>query len=338
MGGIILDNTMFRVSSSPHIRSKESTQRIMLDVIIALMPALFASVYYFGIKVLLVIVTSIIFAVATEAAMQKVLKRPITINDLSAVVTGLLLAYNVPPTAPWWLVALGSIFAIAIVKHCFGGLGYNFMNPALAARAMLLASWPARMSSAAFVSPGVNAVSAATPLSLFKAGMGCGNRIVITSATLASSSSTLTSLWDMFIGKIGGSIGETSALALLIGGLYLIYRGVISFRIPVTYIGTVGVLSFILGGFHYYCFMFHMLAGGLFLGAIFMATDYSSSPMTAKGQCIMGVGAGILTVLIRFFGAYPEGVSYSILLMNVATPLIDRFTVPKKFGEVKKNA
>lgn len=338
MGGIILNNTMFRVSSSPHIRSKESTQRIMLDVIIALMPALFASVYFFGAKVLIIVLTSIVFAVATEVAMQKIMNRPVTINDLSAVVTGLLLAYNIPSTAPWWLVAIGSIFAIAIVKHCFGGLGYNFMNPALAARALLLASWPVRMSSAAFVSPGVNAVTTATPLALFRAGAACeGGLITITSASL-SSSTTLTSLWDLFLGNVGGALGETSALALLIGGIYLIYRGVISWRIPVTYIGTVGILSFVFGGFHYYCFMFHMLAGGLFLGAIFMATDYASSPMTAKGQLIMGVGAGVLTILIRFFGAYPEGVSYSILLMNVATPLIDRFTVPKKFGEVKKSA
>jgi len=337
MGGNILSSMIFRVSSSPHIRSNESTQRIMLDVIIALIPALLAAIYFFGVKVLTVVLISVVFAVATEYAMQKILNRPITINDLSAVVTGLLLAYNVPPTAPWWMVAIGSIFAIAIVKHCFGGLGHNFMNPALAARAVLLASWPVRMSSAAFVSPGVNAVTAATPLSLFKAGAGCGNRIVITSATVATSD-TLTSLWDLFIGNIGGCIGETSALALLIGGLYLIYRGVISYRIPLTYIGTVGILSYILGGFHVYCFTFHMLAGGLFLGAIFMATDYSSSPLTAKGQIIMGLGAGLLTVLIRFFGAYPEGVSYSILLMNVATPLIDRFTIPRKFGEVKKSA
>jgi heat-inducible transcriptional repressor len=178
MGGIILNNTMFRVSSSPHIRSKESTQRIMLDVIIALMPALFASVYFFGAKVLIIVLTSIVFAVATEVAMQKIMNRPVTINDLSAVVTGLLLAYNVPSTAPWWMVAIGSIFAIAIVKHCFGGLGYNFMNPALAARALLLASWPVRMSSAAFVSPGVNAVTAATPLALFRAGAACDGGLI----------------------------------------------------------------------------------------------------------------------------------------------------------------
>ena len=333
-----MDNFKFRVSSSPHIRSGESTQRIMKDVIIALMPALFAATYFFGLRVLFITGTSIIFAVITEAVMQKLLKRPLSINDLSAVVTGLLLAYNVPSTAPLWMVAIGSIFAIAIVKHCFGGLGHNFMNPALAARAVLLASWPVRMSSSAFLSPGVDAVATVTPLGLFKAGVGCGGEVaVVTSATLEVTE-TLTPIWNLFIGNVGGSLGETSALALLVGGLYLIYRGVISIRIPLTYIGTVGILSFILGGFHPYCFAFHIFSGGLFLGAIFMATDYASSPITPKGQIIMGIGAGILTTLIRFFGSYPEGVSYSILLMNVATPLIDRFTMPRKYGEVKKSA
>ncbi|MDD2482360.1 MAG: RnfABCDGE type electron transport complex subunit D [Lutispora sp.] len=319
----MLDSTMFRVTSSPHIRSGETTQRVMLDVIIALMPALFAGVFYFGMNVIMVTLVAIVSAVGAEIAMQKVMKRPVTINDLSAVVTGLLLAFNVPSTAPWWLVAIGSIFAIAIVKHCFGGLGHNFMNPALAARAMLLASWPVRMTSSAFLAPGVDAVSAATPLALLKEGVA---------------GQALPSIWNMFIGNIGGCIGETSALALLIGGLYLIYRGVISIRIPLVYIGTVGILAFIIGGFSPYYAVYHILAGGLFLGAFFMATDYASSPMTAKGQIAMGIGAGILTVLIRFFGAYPEGVSYSILLMNVATPLIDRYTMPKKFGEVKKSA
>lgn len=323
MGGIMLDSTMFRVTSSPHIRSGESTQRIMLDVVIALMPALFAGIYYFGMNVIMITLVAVVSAVATEMVMQKILKRPVTINDLSAVVTGLLLAFNVPSTAPWWMVVIGSIFAIAIVKHCFGGLGHNFMNPALAARAMLLASWPVRMTSSAFLAPGADAISTATPLALIKEGMV---------------GQALPSIWNLFIGNVGGCIGETSALALLIGGLYLLYRGVISIRIPAVYIGTVLILSFILGGFDPYYAIYHIFAGGLFLGAIFMATDYASSPMTAKGQIIMGIGAGILTTLIRFYGAYPEGVSYSILLMNVATPLIDRFTMPRKFGEVKKSA
>lgn len=337
MGGIVLDSLKLRVTSSPHIRSEESTQRIMLDVIIALMPALFAGTYFFGFRVFMVTAVSVFFAVITEVIMQKIMKRPVTINDLSAVVTGILLAYNVPPTAPWWLVAIGSVFAIAIVKHCFGGLGHNFMNPALAARAMLLASWPVRMSSSAFVVPGVDAVTSATPLALIKEGIELVDGVAVSAGT-ETLGQALPTIWNLFIGNIGGCIGETSALALLIGGLYLLYRGVISFRIPLVYIGTVGILSFIIGGFNSYYFVFHIFAGGLFLGAIFMATDYASSPMTAKGQIIMGLGAGVLTTLIRFYGSYPEGVSYSILLMNVATPLIDRFTMPKKFGEVKKSA
>lgn len=323
MGGIDLENTRFLVSSSPHIRSGETTQRIMLDVIIALMPALFAGVFYFGFKALSITVVAVVFAIVTEAVMQKLLGKPITINDLSAAVTGILLAFNVPATAPLWMVAIGSVFAIAIVKHCFGGIGNNFMNPALAARAMLLASWPVRMTT--WVAPGADAVSTATPLGILKNGVEATGQV-------------LPSIWDLFIGNIGGCIGETSALALLIGGIYLIYRGVISYRIPLTYIATVGVLAFLFGGFDPYIMIYNIFAGGLFLGAIFMATDYSTSPITAKGQVIMGIGAGILTSVIRFYGGYPEGVSYSILLMNIATPLIDRYTMPRKFGEVKKSA
>lgn len=318
-----MENTRFLVSSSPHIRSGETTQRIMLDVIIALMPALFAGVFYFGFKALSITVVAVVFAIVTEAVMQKLLGKPITINDLSAAVTGILLAFNVPATAPLWMVAIGSVFAIAIVKHCFGGIGNNFMNPALAARAMLLASWPVRMTT--WVAPGADAVSTATPLGILKNGVEATGQV-------------LPSIWDLFIGNIGGCIGETSALALLIGGIYLIYRGVISYRIPLTYIATVGVLAFLFGGFDPYIMIYNIFAGGLFLGAIFMATDYSTSPITAKGQVIMGIGAGILTSVIRFYGGYPEGVSYSILLMNIATPLIDRYTMPRKFGEVKKSA
>lgn len=318
-----MENTSFLVSSSPHIRSGETTQRIMLDVILALMPALVAGIFYFGFRALTVTIVAVVFAVATEAVMQKILGKSITVNDLSAAVTGVLLAFNVPVSAPLWMVAIGSVFAIAIVKHCFGGLGHNFMNPALAARALLLASWPVRMTS--WVAPGADAVSTATPLAIAKNGAEAAGQ-------------ALPSLWNLFVGNVGGCIGETSALALLIGGIYLIYRGVISYRIPATYIATVAVLSFLFGGFDPYMMVYHVLAGGLFLGAIYMATDYSTSPMTAKGQIIMGIGAGILTAVIRFFGGYPEGVSYSILLMNIATPLIDRYTMPRKFGEVKKSA
>ena len=302
--------------------SGETTQRIMLDVIIALMPALFAGAFYFGFRALTLTATAVVFAVVTEVVMQKILKKPVTVSDLSAVVTGILIAFNVPVTLPLWLVAIGSIFAIAIAKQCFGGLGFNFINPALAARAMLLASWPVRMTG--WVEPSADAVSTATPLGILKVGEAAGQ--------------ALPGLWDMFIGNIGGCIGETSALALLIGGAYLLYRKVINLRTPVSYIATVAVLAFFFGGFDSTVMAYHILAGGLFLGAIFMATDYSTSPMTPKGQIIFGIGCGFLTSVIRFYGGYPEGVSYSILIMNVATPLIDKYTMPRKFGEVKKNA
>jgi len=317
-----LENTRFLVSSSPHIRSGESTQRIMLDVIIALMPALFAGVFYFGFRALTLTVTAVVFAVAAEAVMQKIMGKPITVKDLSAAVTGILLAFNVPATLPLWIVAVGSIFAIAIAKQCFGGIGFNFINPALAARAMLLASWPVRMTS--WVTPGPDAVSTATPLAIMKGGEAAGQ--------------ALPNITSLFIGSVPGCIGETSALALLLGGAYLIYRGVISHRIPVAYIATVAVFALIFGGFDPTVMIYQIFAGGLFLGAIFMATDYSSSPMSPKGQIIFGIGCGFLTSVIRFFGGYPEGVSYSILLMNLATPLIDRYTMPRKFGEVKKSA
>jgi len=323
MGGNNMENTRFLVSSSPHIRSGETTQRIMLDVIIALMPALFAGVFYFGFRTLTITVTAVVFAVAAEVVMQKILGKPVTVNDLSAVVTGILIAFNVPATLPLWIVAVGSIFAIAVAKQCFGGLGYNFINPALAARAMLLASWPVRMT--AWVAPGADAVSTATPLAIAKSGVEAAGQ-------------ALPSIWDLFVGNIGGCIGETSALALLIGGAYLVYRKVISPRIPAVYIATVAVFAFLFSGFDAYMSVYHILAGGLFLGAIFMATDYATSPMSKKGQIIFAIGCGFLTSVIRFYGGYPEGVSYSILIMNVATPLIDKFTMPKKFGEVKKSA
>lgn len=309
----------FIVSSSPHIRSYESTGRIMRDVVIALLPATAAGIYYFGMGALKVIIVSIVAAVATEAIVQKLRKKPVTINDWSAVVTGLLLAFNIPSTAPWWLPAIGAIFAIAIVKQAFGGIGHNFMNPALAARAFLLASWPVQMTN--WVSPGPDAVSTATPLALIQGVEATGQQ--------------LPSIMDLFIGNVGGCIGETSALALILGGIYLVYRGVITPRIPVIYILTVAVLTLIFGGFDFQYMIYHIFAGGLMLGAIYMATDYSSSPVTPKGQVIFALGCGIITTIIRMFGGYPEGVSYSILLMNVATPLIDKYTSPRIFGEVK---
>ena len=317
-----MENSRFLVSSSPHIRSGESTRKIMMDVAIALLPALFAGIWFFGLRALWITVIAVGFAVASEIVMQKIMKRPVTVSDFSAVVTGILIAFNVPATLPLWMVAIGSIFAIVIAKQCFGGVGHNFINPALAARAVLLASWPVDMTN--WVKPGIDAIATATPLALIK-----GTEAV---------NQALPNLTDLFIGNVGGCIGETSALALLLGGLYLLYRRVINYRIPVVYISTVGILAYVFSGFNLSYVPFHILAGGLLLGAIFMATDYSTSPMTAKGQIIFAIGCGLLTAVIRFYGGYPEGVSYSILLMNIATPLIDRFTLPRKFGGVKKSA
>ncbi|NMB08706.1 MAG: RnfABCDGE type electron transport complex subunit D [Tissierellia bacterium] len=332
---ITLDNSLI-VSSSPHIRSNESIQRIMLDVIIALTPAMIGSVYFFGLNALKLILISVASSVFFEAIIQKLFKRPITINDLSAVITGILLAFNLPASAPWWLPIAGSAFAIIIVKQFFGGLGSNFMNPALAARAMLLTSWPTHMSTFTGTRPDV--VASATPLAIMKYGMGTDGAASATVEAVSSASEAagaeLPQLIDMFIGNVPGAIGETSALLLLIGAAYLIIRQVIDWKIPVFYIGTTFIMLILLG-VEMEFIPYHLLGGGLILGAFYMATDYSSSPVTPLGRIIFGIGAGILTAIIRVKGGYPEGVSYSILLMNVATPLIEKLTSPKVFGEVK---
>jgi len=331
----------FIVSPSPHIRTKDSTSRIMLDVIIALIPAGVVSIWMFGTKSLWVILLGVFSSVLTEYLMQKFMKRTVTINDFSAAVTGLLLAYNLPPGAPWWMVIIGSVIAIALVKHAFGGLGHNFINPALAARAILLTCWPVHMTN--WISPGSDAVSAATPLVLLKVNDAA------TSATSAATSSAtvsgattvsmeLPSLWNAFMGNIPGSVGEISSAALLLGAAYLLYRRVINWRIPFAYLATTFVLTLFFNGFEFYNAFYQLFLGGLILGAFFMATDYSSSPVTPMGQIIMGVGCGILTAVIRKYGGYPEGVSYSILLMNIATPLIEKYTMPKIYGEVGRHA
>ncbi|SHJ53024.1 RnfABCDGE type electron transport complex subunit D [Tepidibacter formicigenes] len=312
--------TKLIISSSPHLRSNEDTSTIMRDVVIALLPATIASIYYFRMGAVTVILSALIGAVLAEAITQKLMGKEITINDWSAIVTGLLLAFNIPASAPWWLPFVGSVFAIVIVKQVFGGIGHNFMNPALAARAMLLASWPVEMTS--WVTPGPDAVSTATPLAIVKGVEAVGT--------------AKPSIFDLLIGNIGGCIGETSALLLIIGGIYLIYRRVITYIIPVYYIGTVFVLTFLFGGFDLSNSIYHLFAGGLMIGAFYMATDYASSPVTYKGQIIYAVGCGVLTTVIRLWGGYPEGVSYSILLMNVAAPLIDKYTSPKVFGEVAR--
>ncbi len=309
------------VSPSPHIRDEKTTQGIMIDVCIALMPALIASVIYFGYKSLVLSTLCVLFCVGFEYLWQKLTKKCVTISDGTAVVTGLLLAFNLPVSAPWWICLVGSFVAIIIVKQFFGGVGNNFMNPALAGRAFLLASWPVIMTT--WTHPfGVDAVSSATPMAVLK----------------DATAGELPEIWDMFIGKIPGCIGETSSLALIIGGIYLVARKVISARIPLAYILTVAVFTFIFpsaGLTPLNSVAYNLFGGGLMLGAIFMATDYVTSPITKRGQIVMGIGCGILTFVIRRFGGYPEGVSYSILLMNVATPLIDRWTKPRAFGTKK---
>ncbi len=320
------------VSSSPHVRSNEDTSYIMKQVIIALLPATLAGVYFFRLSAINVMFWCILGSVGFEWLCQRLSKKESTIGDFSAVVTGLLLAFNVPASLPWWMCLAGAAFAIIVVKMVFGGIGNNFVNPALAARAFLLASFPVAMT--AWTKTGVNwvssgnidAVTTATPLSFLKAGpQGI--------QTLTDSG---TGLFDMFIGNIGGTIGETSAILLILGGLYLMYKGIINYVIPVFYICTVAILMFILGGFNIEFAMYQMVAGGLMLGAFFMLTDYTTSPMTKKGQIIYAIIAGVITTVIRLYGGYPEGVSYSILFANVMTPLIDKYTKTKVFGEVAK--
>ncbi|HIE8385011.1 TPA: RnfABCDGE type electron transport complex subunit D [Clostridioides difficile] len=319
------------VSSSPHVRSNEDTSYIMKQVIIALLPAAVAGVYFFRLNALSAMFFCILGTVGTEFLYQKFTKQKSTIGDFSAVVTGLLLVFNVPASLPWWMCLVGGIFAILVVKMVFGGIGCNFVNPALAARAFLLASFPVAMT--AWTQPGVNwigknldAVTTATPLSFLKNG----------AAGLADISSNGISLADMMIGNIGGCIGETSAILLLLGGVYLMYKGIINYVIPVFYIATVFILTFLLGGFNITFAIYQLFAGGLMLGGFFMLTDYTTSPMTKKGQIIYAVLAGLITTVIRMYGGYPEGVSYSILLVNCLAPLIDKFVRNRVFGEVAK--
>lgn len=299
------------VSSSPHIRSEETVQRIMLDVIIALLPATAASVYFFGMRALAITLVSVAAAVAAEAAIQKIRNRPVTINDGSAVITGLLLALTLSPAMPLWMVAVGAVAAIGIGKQVYGGLGSNPFNPALVGRAFLVVTFPVHMTT--WINP-IDGVTSATPLGLLKM------------------EGTATGYTELFIGNVGGSLGETSALLLILGGLYLLYRGIIDWRIPAFYLGTVAVMTAVLGQDP----VFHLLAGGLMLGAFFMATDMVTTPVTRTGKIIFGIGAGILVVLIRLYGGYPEGVLFSILLMNTFTPIIDKYTRPKIYGEVKR--
>ena len=316
------------ISSSPHVHAPVTTQTIMRDVLIALAPALVGSIYFFGFRALLVTLVSAAACVFFEWAYAKLTKSPCKIYDLSAVVTGVLLAFVCPVTIPYWCIIIGDFFAMIVVKAIFGGIGRNIVNPALAGRAFMF-SYPALMTT--WVKPGfsnaagifntADAVTGATPL----AQMGQG---VMPEATLS----------EMFLGNIGGCIGETSALLLLVGLAYLLIRKVITLRIPLAFIGTVAVLTVLFpqGNDNFQWMAAQLLSGGLFLGAIFMATDYVTSPLTKLGQIVFGIGCGVLTVVIRYFGGYPEGVSYAILIMNCCVVLLDRIGRPTKFGAPKK--
>ncbi|MFH1128991.1 MAG: RnfABCDGE type electron transport complex subunit D [Candidatus Omnitrophota bacterium] len=309
-----MDNK-YLVSVSPHIHKGETISRIMWLVVISLIPTGLAGVFIFGRNALWVVALSIISAVITEGILQFFTKRKVSILDGSAVITGLLLAYNLPPEVPFWLPVVGTCFSIAIGKLIFGGLGQNIFNPALVGRVFLMASWPKYMTT---FTKSFDAITSATPLMLLKEGK------------LSEHISYL----DLFLGKRSGCIGEVCILALILGAAFLLFKGYISWHIPFTYIATVGVFTYIFGpvGLFSGNWLFHILSGGLILGAFFMATDYVTSPLTSKGQIIFGIGCGILTAVIRLWGGYPEGVSYAILMMNAATPLIDRFTKTRVYG------
>ena len=334
-------NLKLIATSSPHIRGSETTQGIMKDVIIAMLPALAYACFNFGLRALTLTLVSVAGCVFFEWLYRKVMKKPQSVLDLSAVVTGMLLAFVSPVQIPYWMILIGDCFAIIIVKQLFGGIGKNFVNPALAGRAVLLASYAGSMTTwvdpamgkAALFGSNVDVVTAATPLGYMKG---------TDPAALAESFANLTGTYgvkEMFLGQIGGSLGEVSALMLIIGGVYLIWRKVINWQTPAAYIGTVAVLTFLFpkAGSSLDWMLYSIFGGGLMLGAFFMATDYATSPVTKKGQVIFGIGCGLFTVFIRYFGSYNEGVCYSIMVMNLCVALIDKYTKPTHFGVVKSD-
>ena len=311
-----MKENLCKVYCSPHIHSSETTSRIMLYVIISLLPAMAGSVYFFGFYVFKVIFVSIISCFLSELLFQILMKKEIRIYDGSAIVTGILFAFVLPPRIPLWIVALGGFLAIFLVKELFGGIGFNIFNPALTARAILLASYPVEMTKFINVFDyRIDAITSPTPLFIMKENIN----------------QPLPSLWQMFIGNHPGCIGETSTILLLLGAIFLLSKKVITWHIPVSYILTVAILSLIFKEKVFY----QIMGGGLILGAFFMATDYVTSPITRKGKIIFGIGCGIITFLIRKAGGYPEGVCYSILFMNMFVPVINRYTIPKKFGSKK---
>ena len=322
-------SNLLNISSSPHVRDKSSTRSIMWDVIFALIPTSIFGIYNFGIRAAVLIAVCIATCLLSEYIWQKCMKLPLTVNDGSAVLTGLLLALNLTPTFPIWMAILGSIFAIIIVKQLFGGLGQNFMNPALGARCFLMVSFAGQMTSFAH-----DGIAGATPLAIIKAGSR-SDSIQKILASGDGKTQEATSLLKMFIGSTGGTIGETCAIALLIGAAYLLIRKIISWRIPVCYIAVFAIFILLFGGrgFDLTYLAAELCGGGLLLGAFFMATDYVTSPITPKGQIIFGVLLGLLTGVFRVFGASAEGVSYAIIICNLLVPLIERVTIPVPFGK-----
>ncbi len=327
--GAPAEERLLVAESSPHLHSAESIPRIMWSVVAALVPATVVGIYLFGMPALRVICVCVAAAVITEWITLRIMKRPNSVADGSAVITGILLALNLPPRAPMWMAIIGSVFAIVIAKQIFGGLGYNPFNPALSARVLLLIAFPEKMTAYWYkpspIASGIDAVTAASPLGLLDQGM---------LAELAK-----VHLMDLFLGNINGCIGEVSVAALLLGAAYLLYRKIITWHIPISYIATVAVITgvfWLIDPDKYVSPAFHVLSGGLMIGAWFMATDMVTSPVTRVGMIIFGVGCGVITAVIRLVpGGFPEGVSFAILLMNAATPLIDRYTRPRVFGEVK---
>lgn len=304
------------VTSSPHLRDSISTKRIMQEVCLALAPAGIAGIVLFGINAAALIAVCVLCCVLSEYLFQKISHQKITVGDWSAVVTGLLLAYNLPANAPLWIAVIGSVIAIVLVKQCFGGIGANFVNPALAARAILFVSWSGIMANYPVTNFMADAASSATPLAMINGGENI-------------------SILNLLVGNCGGVLGETCKIAIIVGGVWLLVRKIADWRIPVFFIATTFIAYLISNGFN--VALAEILSGGLLLGAFFMATDYTTSPMTKIGRVIMGIGCGILVFVIRSYASYIEGCSFAILFMNVVTPMIDRFTVGKKFGEVKKN-
>lgn len=348
--------TLVTVSSAPHVRVNDSVSKIMWTVVVAMLPAAAYSVYLFGFAAFIIYAAAILSAIMAEGIFQLLMKRPLSILDGSAVITGMLVAMNVPPSAPVWMVCIGSFFAIIIVKQLFGGLGFNIFNPALAARAFMLASWPVYMTtgwhsfqgkrvlardisnSTGLPVKAFDALTQATPLGAIKEGPALLKSYGITFQQFQDFIFSPEMIKSAFFGNVGGCIGETSAGLLLLGGIILLARRVISWHVPVSFIGTVAALSalyYSTAGYQavHMVTLAHVVSGGLFLGAFFMATDMVTSPVTGKGMVFFGIGCGAITFVIRIWGGYPEGVSYSILLMNAAVPLIDRFMKPKVFGK-----